>query len=185
MCEALGYKVHTLTRVRIMNISQGGLGVGKWRYFTAPEIEKMNEIIADSQKTDQQLPNRKKENVKGKIKKAKEERVIKVEADEEPTQPFHEYEVVRPTKKRQTGNQWWSNNINQKKKKERPEPEPFPETRKSPARTTPEKNKKAAAAGKPFKRSRKPAGKKANAKGRGDVAKPFNRREQKPSKGRR
>jgi 23S rRNA pseudouridine2604 synthase len=113
MCEALGYKVHTLTRVRIMNISLDGLGVGKWRYFSAPEIEKMNEIIAGSHNTDQELPKR-KANAKAKMQKAKEERVMKVEEDEEPTQPFDEYEVVRQTKKRKTGNQWWSNNINQK-----------------------------------------------------------------------
>jgi 23S rRNA pseudouridine2604 synthase len=184
MCEALGYKVHTLTRVRIMNISLDGLGVGKWRYFSASEIEKMNEIIAGSHNTDQELPKR-KANAKAKIQKAKEERVAKVEEHEEPTQPFDEYEVVRPTKKRKTGNQWWSNNINQKQKKEKPELEAFPETTKPPARTKGlVRNKKAAAGGKPFNRSAKPVGKKANAKGKSAKAKPFNRKE-KPSRGRR
>jgi 23S rRNA pseudouridine2604 synthase len=114
MCEALGYKVHTLTRVRIMNISLDGLGVGKWRYFSASEIEKMNEIIAGSHNTDQQIP-------KTRAPKTRKEKPPVVAHDEEPTQPFDEYEVVRPTKKRKTGNQWWSNNINQKQKKEKPE----------------------------------------------------------------
>ncbi len=53
MCEFLGYKVMTLTRVRIMNISLGNLPVGKWRYFTAPEIDKLNELVAESSKTEE------------------------------------------------------------------------------------------------------------------------------------
>ena len=53
MCEFLGYKVMTLTRVRIMNVSLGNLPVGKWRYFTAPEIDKLNEMVAESSKTEE------------------------------------------------------------------------------------------------------------------------------------
>ncbi len=53
MCEFLGYKVMTLTRVRIMNVSLGNLPVGKWRYFTAPEIDKLNELVAESSKTEE------------------------------------------------------------------------------------------------------------------------------------
>lgn len=52
MCEFLGYKVMTLTRVRIMNVSLGNLAVGKWRYLTAPEIDKLNELVAESSKTE-------------------------------------------------------------------------------------------------------------------------------------
>jgi 23S rRNA pseudouridine2604 synthase len=179
MCEALGYKVHTLTRVRIMNVTLGDLGVGKWRYFTAPEIEKMYEIIADSHNTDQQIP-------KIKPQRAKKEQPPVSTHNQEPIQPFHEYEVVRSTKKRKTGNQWWSNNINKKKKKEKPELEPFPETIKAPARTKGSvRNKKAATTGKSFKRSDKPAGKKPDTKARSANAKPSNRKEQKPTKGRR
>ncbi len=48
MCEYLGYDVKTLTRVSIMNVALGNLQPGKWRYFTAPEIEKMNELVSDS-----------------------------------------------------------------------------------------------------------------------------------------
>jgi N-acetylmuramoyl-L-alanine amidase CwlA len=162
-----------------MNISLDGLGVGKWRYFSASEIEKMNEIIAGSHNTDQQIP-------KTRAPKTRKEKPPVVAHDEEPTQPFDEYEVVRPTKKRKTGNQWWSNNINQKQKKEKPELEAFPETTKLPAQIKgPVRNKKAAAGSKPFKRSEKPTGKKANTKGRSANAQPFNRKEQKPSRGRR
>jgi len=53
MCEFLGYKVMNLTRVRIMNVSLGNLPVGKWRYFTAPEIDKLNEMVAESSKTEE------------------------------------------------------------------------------------------------------------------------------------
>lgn len=150
MCEHLGYQVHTLTRVRIMNVSLGNLAIGKWRYFTAPEIEKMNEIIADSSKTDQRLP-------KERAPKARKEKPVTKQVDEEPTQPFHEYEVVRPVKKRSTGNQWWSNTVNQKGTKEKTQAEPFPEIIKTPSRKNeaPRSNKPAPA-DKRFKRNEKP-----------------------------
>lgn len=51
MCEFLCYEVKTLTRVRIMHINLGNLPLGKTRYFTAPEIEKLNELVAGSSKT--------------------------------------------------------------------------------------------------------------------------------------
>ncbi|MFA0676660.1 23S rRNA pseudouridine(2604) synthase RluF, partial [Vibrio sp. 10N.222.51.A6] len=43
MCEALGYEVFKLRRVRIMNISLDGIPNGKWRYLSDEEI---NEILA-------------------------------------------------------------------------------------------------------------------------------------------
>lgn len=51
MCEFLGYEVRTLTRVRIMHITLGNLPSGKTRYFTAPEIDQLNELVASSSKT--------------------------------------------------------------------------------------------------------------------------------------
>ncbi|MCW3123389.1 MAG: Pseudouridine synthase [Flavipsychrobacter sp.] len=48
MCEYLDYKVVSLTRVRIMNVSLEGLTTGKWRYLTLPEINKLNEMVAES-----------------------------------------------------------------------------------------------------------------------------------------
>jgi 23S rRNA pseudouridine2604 synthase len=53
MCEALGYNVRTLTRVRIMNITLKNIPLGKWRYFTAQEIETVNKLIATSSKTEE------------------------------------------------------------------------------------------------------------------------------------
>ena len=50
MCEYLGYSVQELRRVRIMNIQLGNLAAGKWRYFTVPEIDKLNEMVAESSK---------------------------------------------------------------------------------------------------------------------------------------
>ncbi len=52
MCDHLGYGVVSLTRERIMNVELDNLAVGKWRYLTLPEIEKMNELVAESDKTD-------------------------------------------------------------------------------------------------------------------------------------
>lgn len=53
MCEYLGYEVTKLTRVRIMNIKLDNLPVGKWRYLTATEIDKINELVATSSKTEE------------------------------------------------------------------------------------------------------------------------------------
>lgn len=50
MCAALGYKVTSLVRVRIMNITLKGLAKGKWRYFSTGEIAEMNKMIAGSSK---------------------------------------------------------------------------------------------------------------------------------------
>ena len=58
MCEYLGYKVQALTRVRIMNVQLGNLPVGKWRYLTIPEVDRLNEMVAESSKTDEAVkPN--------------------------------------------------------------------------------------------------------------------------------
>ena len=51
MCEALGYQVTSLKRIRIMNITLQGLPPGKWRYFTPAEMETMGQMMAGSSKT--------------------------------------------------------------------------------------------------------------------------------------
>ena len=51
MCEALGYNVETLKRIRIMNITITGLAPGKWRYFTPAEIDIVSKMVASSSKT--------------------------------------------------------------------------------------------------------------------------------------
>lgn len=51
MCEALGYNVTSLKRIRIMAIGLAGLPPGKWRYFTADEINTINKMVASSSKT--------------------------------------------------------------------------------------------------------------------------------------
>ncbi|MBR4344885.1 MAG: 23S rRNA pseudouridine(2604) synthase RluF [Lachnospiraceae bacterium] len=48
MCEALGYRVRSLTRVRIMNIKLGRLLSGTYRNLTPKELEELKEMIADS-----------------------------------------------------------------------------------------------------------------------------------------
>ena len=50
MCEALGYKVQSLKRVRIMNIKLD-LPKGKYREFTKEEIFELNRLLAKSSKT--------------------------------------------------------------------------------------------------------------------------------------
>ena len=51
MCQALGYNVETLKRVRIMNMQLGTLPAGKWRYFTTDEIKTIDLLVAGSSKT--------------------------------------------------------------------------------------------------------------------------------------
>lgn len=53
MCEHFGYEVTKLTRVRIMNVNLDNLQPGKWRYLTAPEVDKINDLVATSSKTDE------------------------------------------------------------------------------------------------------------------------------------
>ncbi|MEO7444707.1 MAG: pseudouridine synthase [Ferruginibacter sp.] len=48
MCEALGYRVTSLKRIRIMHIGLGKLAPGKWRYFTDQEITALQGILSAS-----------------------------------------------------------------------------------------------------------------------------------------
>lgn len=52
MCEVLGYNVKSLKRTRIMNMTLKDLAPGKWRYFTKEEVGKINEMVANSSKTE-------------------------------------------------------------------------------------------------------------------------------------
>lgn len=48
MCEALGYDVVKLKRVRIMNISITKLPLGQWRFLTEKELSELMELVKDS-----------------------------------------------------------------------------------------------------------------------------------------
>ncbi|MCR4625144.1 MAG: 23S rRNA pseudouridine(2604) synthase RluF [Lachnospiraceae bacterium] len=48
MCEALGYRVRALTRIRIMNIKLKHLKPGNYRNLTPKELEDLKDLIADS-----------------------------------------------------------------------------------------------------------------------------------------
>ncbi len=50
MCEALGYKVRSLKRVRIMNIKLD-VPTGKYREFTKEELIELNRLLENSSKT--------------------------------------------------------------------------------------------------------------------------------------
>ncbi|EPB6722235.1 23S rRNA pseudouridine(2604) synthase RluF [Vibrio fluvialis] len=53
MCEALGYEVFKLRRVRIMNISLDGIPNGKWRYLTDAEVAEILAKCEDSSGTEE------------------------------------------------------------------------------------------------------------------------------------
>ncbi len=44
MCQALGYRVTSLKRLRIMNIHLGDLPIGKWRYLTENETQTLMKL---------------------------------------------------------------------------------------------------------------------------------------------
>ncbi len=48
MCDALGYEVVHLKRMRIMHIHLGNLPVGKWRYLSDPEMKEMMQLLGSS-----------------------------------------------------------------------------------------------------------------------------------------
>ncbi len=45
MCTALGYEVHGLQRIRIMNIHLKGIGIGQWRDLTKIELKQLFEDL--------------------------------------------------------------------------------------------------------------------------------------------
>ena len=48
MCEALGYTVTRLRRIRVMHITLKGLPLGQWRFFTKEEVDELMRLIATS-----------------------------------------------------------------------------------------------------------------------------------------
>ncbi|WP_242929339.1 23S rRNA pseudouridine(2604) synthase RluF [Pontibacter vulgaris] len=53
MCEALGYEVQTLQRIRIMNITLAKLPLGQWRNLTDAEVASLQSMVAESTKTEE------------------------------------------------------------------------------------------------------------------------------------
>ena len=53
MCSYLGYSVTRLRRTRIMNVTLAHLPVGKWRDLTAEEMKIIDNLIANSTKTEE------------------------------------------------------------------------------------------------------------------------------------
>ncbi|SHJ57966.1 ribosomal large subunit pseudouridine synthase F [Hymenobacter daecheongensis DSM 21074] len=59
MCEAFGYEVVQLERIRVMNITLKGLGVGDWRELTEKELAGIMEMTKNSSGTKEaSLPKR-------------------------------------------------------------------------------------------------------------------------------
>lgn len=52
MCEALGYQVQTLKRLRIMNIELGTLKTGQYRTVTKKEWEQLNRLLSGKEKSE-------------------------------------------------------------------------------------------------------------------------------------
>ncbi|MGC4058492.1 MAG: 23S rRNA pseudouridine(2604) synthase RluF [Chitinophagaceae bacterium] len=56
MCEALGYSVVSLKRVRIMNIQLGTLATGKWRNLSDAEVSMLKSSVSGSDNTAKASP---------------------------------------------------------------------------------------------------------------------------------
>lgn len=52
MCQHLDYKVLSLTRIRIMNVKLDKLAPGHWRLLNQHEIDGLNDMVAQSDKTE-------------------------------------------------------------------------------------------------------------------------------------
>lgn len=50
MCEANGYRVTKLERIRIMNVKLGNLKIGQWRDMTEEELKGIDKLIKKSKK---------------------------------------------------------------------------------------------------------------------------------------
>jgi len=53
MCQHLGYEVTSLKRTRIMNVNLGNLKIGQWRELSQKEMQRINEMLAHSSKTEE------------------------------------------------------------------------------------------------------------------------------------
>ena len=51
MCEALGYEVTRLVRVRIMHVTLNGIPSGQWRYLSPKEVKELKRLTAMSAET--------------------------------------------------------------------------------------------------------------------------------------
>lgn len=90
MCEALGYAVTGLQRVRIMNVKLDKLAVGKWRYLSDAEVAVIRESVAGSD-SEGRAPKKKKPAAKsGKP-------VFKPRGDEEGKAPAHAPRSGKPS----------------------------------------------------------------------------------------
>jgi len=56
MCEYLGYNVSSLQRTRIMHVHLDKIAVGKWRYLSEAEMEKLEALIENSSSNAETTP---------------------------------------------------------------------------------------------------------------------------------
>ncbi|GGK85763.1 23S rRNA pseudouridine(2604) synthase RluF [Rufibacter glacialis] len=99
MCEALGYKVEKLKRVRIMSVKLDDLPTGHWRYLTLEEIKSINELVAGSSKTEE-ASSKARESSKA-VKKTADEEYEDLLTDEEFGVKVHSVKKSAPKEPRE------------------------------------------------------------------------------------
>ncbi|TGE14084.1 23S rRNA pseudouridine(2604) synthase RluF [Hymenobacter elongatus] len=88
MCEAFGYEVVQLERIRVMNITLKGIGVGDWRELTEKELAGILEMTKNSSGTKEaSLPKRRAPVVKQLGWDVKGPRMAEEGAFEQPARP--------------------------------------------------------------------------------------------------
>ncbi|MCC8035898.1 MAG: pseudouridine synthase [Rikenellaceae bacterium] len=71
MCQALGYRVVRLKRIRVINITLGSLEPGRWRYLTPEEVREMHMLLAGSSGTEEASDLKKAVKIRGYAEKKK------------------------------------------------------------------------------------------------------------------
>ncbi len=90
MCEALGYNVTFLQRVRIMHISLGKIALGKWRHLSEPEILQLERSIKES--SNEKKPVKTLQQKVAKVKKEMEYKEKKmVSAEKKKSKTYREF----------------------------------------------------------------------------------------------
>ncbi|MDN3612234.1 23S rRNA pseudouridine(2604) synthase RluF [Vibrio ostreicida] len=82
MCEALGYEVFKLRRVRIMNITLDGIPNGQWRYLSAAEVAEILAMCESSSGTEEASKTRQHGQ---KIKKATDAKLFDSREENQPS----------------------------------------------------------------------------------------------------
>ena len=106
MCEALGYEVQQLKRVRIMNVTLSGLATGEWRFLTETEMSEINQMLKNSvgteeaSKTNSKIQNSNSKNLQVETRRAVSPQKTKPKLKQQPVAERSRNAKSQPSKPR-------------------------------------------------------------------------------------